>query len=712
MIVRKIAVMADSDHMAYVRKFEESEQSTAPARKLAERDRDYYDHKQWTADEEAKLRKRGQPVVTYNRIQRKVNYLKGMETQTRKDPKAFPREPGDDGSAQAATDALRYVCDDQLWDVKRSEAFENLMVEGTGVIMVGAAQTKDGIDPTLVNVPWDRFFADPYSRRVDYSDAEYLGIVTWMEESAAKRKFPQGADAIETTINGEQFTQTYDDRPKHSLWADFKRKRVRVIEMYCLEDGQWMQSFFTKAGYLSDPVPSPFLDSDGKPECPIHAMSAYVDRDNNRYGEVRAMISPQDEINHRRSKGLHLINSRQLRVSRTASVEHGNDASAMKREFAKPDGLIFAENGEVEVIGTGDMARANFEMLQEAKAEIDLLGPNAALAGKNENDSSGRALLAQQQGGMVEVALLMDRLRQLSLNVYRSVWARIKQYWDAPRWIRIAGDERNLKWVGLNIPKTVLDVAKERLEGDPDAEFKLAMLARDPRAQMVAEVKNPVAEMDIDIVIDEGMDTPAVAAEQFDTLAKMLPSLWQLPPEGKALLIQASSLRDKDKLLEMVEKMNEQGEKPPSPQEMMQAEQQAEMHKAQAQAQTELEKAQIKAATDLQVATIKAESDAQIKREQMQIDAALEVEKQRADAEAMERKAMLEHDIRVRVADATGETKRAKDAGEKEDAEKQGQLLILNQLAGIMAEMNRPKVKVPMRDANGLIVGIREEIAA
>lgn len=548
--------MADgmiTDHLELVRMFEESEQSTSDARKLAERDRDYYDGKQWTSAEESALKKRGQPVVTFNRIQRKVNYLKGMETQTRRDPKAFPRTPNDDGSAQACTDALRYVCDDQDWDAKRSDAFENVIVEGTCAVMVGAAQVRNGIDPVIIHIPWDRFFADPYSRRIDFSDASYLGIVTWMDMDAAKAKFPGKEDVIVTTWQSSKNTETYDDRPKQNMWADYKRKRVRVVEIYWRMGNHWMNAIYTQAGYLEDAKVSPYLDSDGYPECPIKAISAYVDRDNNRYGEVRAMISPQDEVNKRRSKGLHLINSRQIRISRTA----GLDASTAKRELAKPDGVLFADAGEIEILQTGDMAAANFQMLQEAKSEIDLLGPNAALSGKNENSSSGRALLAQQQGGMVEVALLMDRLRQLSLAVYRSVWARIKQYWDAPRWIRVTDDESNLRWVGLNQPKTMLDVAKEKLGDDPQAEAKLALLAQDPMAQQVVEVENPVAELDIDIVIDEGMDTPTVQAEQFDTLTKMMPGLTQLPPQAMELLIQASSLRDKEKLMGIVKKMQE-----------------------------------------------------------------------------------------------------------------------------------------------------------
>lgn len=579
-----------------VRRFEEAENSTSQARADSERDCDYYDGKQLTAAERAALVKRGQPPVIFNRIQRKVNYLKGLEAQTRKDPKAFPRTPNDDGSAQAATDALRYVCDDQDWDAKRSSAFEDMLKPGTGVVMVGAQQTRDGIDPAIVHIPWDRFYYDPYAARVDFADAAYMGVVTWMDASEAKRKFPDRAEYIDATLANTRSSDTYDDKPRHSLWADPKRKRVRVLEEYYLEGGVWHYCLYTKAGFLIDPQPSPYLDEDGQPECPIKAISAYVDRDNNRYGEVRAMISPQDEINKRRSKGLHLISSRQTRVSRATGME----ASAIKRELAKPDGVIFAEEGEVEVLQTGDMAAANFQMLQEAKAEIDLLGPNAALAGKNENDASGRAILAQQQGGMIEVALLMDRLRHLSLAVYRSVWARIKQYWTEARWIRITDDERNLRWVGLNQPRSMLQVAQERLQGDPQAEMKLAMLARDPMAQMPVEMQNPVAEMDVDIIIDEGMDSVTAQAEQFDMLTKMMPAMTQLPPEALELLVTASSLRDKDKLLKIIEGMKQQAAQPnPQQQAAMQlemADKQADIRKKESEAVENIASAEAKRA--------------------------------------------------------------------------------------------------------------------
>lgn len=545
-----------ADLSAYVREFEEADEATMDARQKSERDRDYYDGKQLTSDEEAALKNRGQPPVVYNRVMRKVNALLGLEKQTRKDPKAFPRTPNDEQSAQAATDALRYVCDDNRWDDRRSDAATNLLVEGTGVIFVGVRQTRAGIDPDIRRIAWDRYYFDPHSSEFDFSDKAYDGLVIWMDLDKAKAKWPDRVEALETTWARARASDTYDDKPKHQLWADYKRKRVRICEHYCLKDGVWVRSVFTQGGFLEDPAPSPYIDEEGQPENPIKAVSLYVDRDNNRYGEVRMMISPQDEINKRRSKALHLFTMRQARLARGSGLS-GEDA---RKQLAKPDGIIIADKDEFEILPTGDMAAGNFELLQEAKNEIDLLGPNAALAGKNESGMSGRAILAQQQGGMIEAATFLDRIRCLSLMVYRAAWCRIRQHWNEQRWVRVTDDEQNLRFVGFNVPVKMVDQMAQQMgvtpenfaqfaEADPEGAAELQMLAQSPQGQQVVSMENPVAELDVDIIVDEGIDAPTIAAEQFDQMVKMAGAGLPIPPD---VLIEASSLRNKSKLLEML----------------------------------------------------------------------------------------------------------------------------------------------------------------
>ena len=85
--------------------------ATNLSRPLIERDRDYVDHKQWTSNEARTLQDRGQAAVVMNRIKPKVEFMRGLESQSRTDPKAFPRTPKHEDDAEAITDALRFVAD-------------------------------------------------------------------------------------------------------------------------------------------------------------------------------------------------------------------------------------------------------------------------------------------------------------------------------------------------------------------------------------------------------------------------------------------------------------------------------------------------------------------------------------------------------------------------------------------------------------------------
>lgn len=585
-----------------VRNFEEAEEATQDSRQKAERDRDYYDEKQWTAEEEAALKTRKQPVITYNRVKRKVNAMMGLEKQTRKDPKAFPRNPDDEDSAAAASDVIRYACDDNRWDDKRSECAKELAIEGTCAVMVGVKQTKDGIDPDIRRIAWDRLYYDPHSSEFDFADASYMGVVIWMDLDKAEARFPDAKDVLVETWQRSQNSDTYDDKPKYKLWADYKRRRVRICEHYYKDAQGWKFCMFTKGGYIIEPMESPYMGDDGQPECPIKAVSLYIDRENNRYGEVRTMIGAQDEINKRRSKALHLISSRQVRVSPAT----GMDTQAIRKELSKPDGVFVGEAGEVEILQTNDMASANLQMLQEAKNEIDLQGPNAALGGKNERDMSGRAILAQQQGGMTELATYLDRIRCLSLAVYRSVWSRVRQHWTGQRWVRVTDNKKNLRFVGVNQPVTMLQAAAQQMgitkdnltQADPQAVAQLQQMAANPMAGQVVAVENNVVELDVDILVDEGIDTPTIAAEEFDSLLKLAGTgMVQIPAD---VLIEASSLKNKDRLLEMMK----QG---PSPEQQMG--QQLQM----AAAQADVEKTQSETAENyaqIQNMANKAQMDA------------------------------------------------------------------------------------------------------
>ena len=123
-----------------------------------------------------------------------------------------------------------------------------------------------------------------------------------MDVDKAKAKWPDKEAVFVETWSQAQGSDTYDDKPKYKMWADYKRKRVRICEHYYRDAEGWKFCIFTKGGFVVEPQVSPYMGDDDLPECPIKAVSLYIDRENNRYGEVRTMIGAQDEINKRRSK--------------------------------------------------------------------------------------------------------------------------------------------------------------------------------------------------------------------------------------------------------------------------------------------------------------------------------------------------------------------------------------------------------------------------
>lgn len=534
------------DHLGMLIKyFEESEDLTRRARELSERDRDYFanfDDGQWTTTEKAKLGKRGQPVITSNYIKRKVSTLTGGERRMRSDPKAFPRNPQDEQTANAATDALRFVGDQNKFNVTRSKVYEEMLVEGYGGADVVIEPMPSGEKKVCIKrVPWDRLFFDPHSALNDFSDATYKGIVIWRD---AKRT---DQDVLGETLRSSG-SDTYDDRPKTS-WVDSKRTRVRVVQIHYLYEGEWLVATFTKAGFIEPPQVSPYKDRDGRSACSLIMRSAYVDRENNRFGAVRDWISTQEEINKRRSKAVHQINSRQ-----TYGNAHAiQDAKLAKTELAKPDGHVELNAGAVfgqdfGVLPTTDMSAGNVQLLQLAISEMNASGPNAAMAGKAKGEQSGRALEAQMQAGSVEMEPLVDELRQWTREVYEAAWMRVRQFMTDHWWVRVTDDDRNLKYVGLNKPVTLGDkLAQMQPEDARQLVQQMGIQSPyDPKLKQVIEIENNVSGLDVDIEIEEGPDLSTLQSEQFEQLAGLAKAGLAIPPDA---IIEASSLRNKDSIL-------------------------------------------------------------------------------------------------------------------------------------------------------------------
>ena len=476
--------------------FDEFADNSQEMRELAMRDRDYKDGDQLTPEEYAALKKRKQPPVIRNRIQKAVMKVVSKEAESRSDPKAFPRNPEDEEGADAISKALRYVADNVDLDETNSEQFEHQITEGWGGAIVEIEPKTRDIEVNLIEP--DRCYWDIHSRRNDYSDSRRFGLVTWMEEASVIKRWPDSKKDLGNYISTSLEYSTFEDKPNSLRWVDAVRRRVMVMQEYYLDDNDvWREVFFCKACVLKDQV-SPYLDDKGDPCNPIELGSSFCKRDGSRYGLVRAMIDLQDEVNKRGSKALHLLNVNQT-MGEEGSVKNVND---VKREKAKADGHIelnpgALSGGRFQFVDRRMELSVHLQMMQEAKAEIEELSINAEVGAS----ASGRSRELQLQDELIKIGRVFDRHRHWKRRIYRQIWARIKQFWSEEKWVRVTDDEGSPEFVGLNQKITLGQLMTEHAKKTGE-EIPPPFLA-DPRMNQVVEVRNNVKELDVDIIIDE-----------------------------------------------------------------------------------------------------------------------------------------------------------------------------------------------------------------
>jgi hypothetical protein len=608
-------------HTRLVEMFESSEDSSRTPRQRTERDVDYFDNKQWEAKDAKTVEDRGQAAVVKNKIRQKVKYLQGLEQQQRTDPRALPRTPKHDFDANDCTDALRFVVSSNRYDQIRSHVWWDLVVAGWGGFSVTVEFKPPMANPRILvkRTRWDRMFWDPFSAEIDFSDANYLGEVLWMDRDDAVRRYgPDAAKVFDETVSIAQVGGTYDDKPKDGTWVSYdKRYRVRVVKMYYIgDDGQWQFCEFTKGGYLKSGV-SPWLDDDGNPEHEYSWRSAYIDRDNNRYGDIRDLIDTQDQINKLASKIQHLGSVRQ-----TYATEGSLGAMTtleMRKQLAKPDGHVDLAPGiefgkQFGIIPTNDMAQAMTELLQLNLNDMEAQGPNAAMLGHGAASASGRAVLANQAGGALASSPLFDTAKSMDHEAYRKIWRRIRQFWKAEEWVRVTDDDNSIRWVGLNTPdmQPVVDPMTGQPAIGPDGQPAMQPII-DPMTGQ-PKLKNEIAQLDIDIEIDDAPHVGTMQQEEFQELAKLAGTGFPISPKT---LIKASSFRSKAEMLKDISDAEKARQGQPDP-EAAKVEAQLKLEQAKAQSQMQIKQAELRL-------------NAQAKQQEQAAD--LDMERQKQEAE-------------------------------------------------------------------------------
>lgn len=487
--------------------------------------RHYYHGDQWTSEEVAIQKKRGQPVTTNNVVGRKIDGVVGLIEKLRQDPKAYPRTPNQEDGAEVATEALRYVLDAEEWQPKSAESARAGGINGISGIELELIKGDKG-DPDIgFNiVDSETFFYDPRSVRYDFSDARFMGVAKWVDLEVAQEMFPGQADMLSGLIDyGGGGMESWQQQDREQRWIDVDLKRLFLIEQWYQKAGGWQYCFYVATTEIKSGS-SLFYNEKGKQISRYVMYSVNIDHDGDRYGFIRNLKSAQDEINARRSKALHILNVRRIIMDEGAV----KDVEKARREAVRPDGVIVKNKGyELEFDDQAKLAdlEGQLKFLEEAKTTVENFGPNPALIGQGIENKSGRAISLLQQAGIAELGPFILAYRGWKIRVYRAIWNAVQRYWTKERWLRVTDDEGGAQFVPLN-----------QLQMDQYG-----------RPQIV----NNLGALDVDIILDEGPDTMNLMQDTFDILQTLAQNGVPVPPQVFLELSQIDS-RTKKKVIALL----------------------------------------------------------------------------------------------------------------------------------------------------------------
>lgn len=546
----------------------------------------YYDNEQWTQEDLAVLKDRNQPALTINRTKPTIDLIIGTEAKARVEFHAAPRTEAHVQDASVATELIKFAMDGNDGEFICAEAFEEMIKAGWSYIEVSENDDPFGEKIKVFKGGRNELVYDPFSKEFDWSDSKYLIRGKWMELEDAVAKFPQHKEKLEMAVDRTEAeqpkevpyhgTEDKSDRPgvvawtnetvSGVEWVDRSRKRVRLLECWYkvpketwliendltgdvdeFDPGQAVDVLFQPGIKITKKMLSKIricivagsdvLEDNPSPyrhNCyPFVPFWAYrKDKDGSPYGIILQFRDMQDEINKRRSKAMHLLNSNQIFATTDSIDQSQNDWNKVADEVSKPDGIVKLSNkpnAKFEIRNVQTQIEAQFRFEEEAKKEIEeISGVVGELKGVETNASSGRAIIARQIQGHTMLGKLFDNYRRSRQILGQLIWAMVQQYYTKPKTVRITDQMGGYGFLEIN--KYVTD-GTEIL------------------------VQNDISKAKVDIVIDEQVYHATIRQALMEQMMEMVV---KLPPDiGLLLLDLVVEYSDLPKKAEMVQRIQQ-----------------------------------------------------------------------------------------------------------------------------------------------------------
>lgn len=534
-----------------------------PFRLQMDKEADYYDGNQLDAETLWAMEERGQAPLITNLIKPTIDVVLGMEAKTRTDWKVRPE--GDKMASADLAEALSMKLHEAEVESRAdracSDAYAHQIKVGLGWVEVSSESDPFKGRYRVQSVHRREMFWDYRAKQPDMSDARYLIRRQWIDEDIACAAFPCQAALIRAMIGGlpindlltgvdTGLASALDTQRRTTIeqqdWINVTRRLVCIYEVWYrkivrgyvmrLPNGRVAEFNQDDERHCSAalagivrPEPATFMKPhlawwigphkahDG-PSPYQHRHFPYVpfigfreDKTGIPYGLIRSMLSPQDEVNARKSKMMCLLSSKRVITDGDAVDDHNataaeigrSDAYVILNENRKPTSTFKVEDG-------GQLAAQQFQVMTEAKQEINQsAGIYQSMLGATSQATSGLAINSLVEQGTTTLAEINDNYRYARRQVGEILMELVKQDLLGKQVPVEVGEGADAKIVTLN------QVAQDQQTGYP-------------------VILNDVSRVPVRVVLDDTPSTPTFRMQQLNQITELTKAL---PPQAQAMII-------------------------------------------------------------------------------------------------------------------------------------------------------------------------------
>lgn len=139
-------------------------------------------------------------VFNFNRIRRVCNMITGYQRRNRKSTVVTPIENSDEVTASQFTKAMIWAMDQDQTLNTISEAFDGAVTTGMNLLSVWMDYRNDPIngDIRVDNVSYNGYLIDPFFKKHDLSDCNFIWTRKWLTKKQIKSLLPEQANEIDS----------------------------------------------------------------------------------------------------------------------------------------------------------------------------------------------------------------------------------------------------------------------------------------------------------------------------------------------------------------------------------------------------------------------------------------------------------------------------------------------------------------------------------